>query len=81
MSRCTCPPAHPDDLARHEDDCPMARPIAEPRDLVVHLRTERNRLEQRYKCGKTWPRELWGNWNSPAETDDPTQATCAGCRP
>lgn len=22
MSRCTCPPAHPNDLARHEDDCP-----------------------------------------------------------
>jgi hypothetical protein len=24
MSRCTCPPARPDDHARHEDGCPDA---------------------------------------------------------
>jgi hypothetical protein len=38
--RCTCPPAHPDDLARHEDDCPMALDRTTHDDEVRQLFTD-----------------------------------------
>lgn len=54
--------------------------IADTSDRLVHLEARSTRLEVVYACGKTWPRELWGNARAPLWVTQPEKVTCPGCR-
>ncbi len=51
MSRCTCPPAHPDDLARHEDGCLLALDWAAHDEEVRELFAEWQAELEHEACG------------------------------
>jgi len=57
----------------------LVGPVALADEPEVHLVALTTRLDRRYACGLTWPRELWGNIRQPRETTNPGETTCAEC--